>query len=248
MSICRRSRLLSREPKLAFASAPTFAPSFAAAGWFNRGQGAPARWGYAQETSHFGVSRTYSGRAFRHCDLSGCTHRAKLTLRVSSGTSGAQRVARAFRIVKGVTPERSARPGRLGPKLAPSRFDCRPYVAQRNAGRAVEEPVDANGVGWCNPLNENGPMVAGVMVTRRAGPVSVLAQRLQPYVDRPILDATGLSGNFEWDVRYAFRPAAPADFPTLFTALQEQLGLKLEPRQAPVEVLVVDHVELPTPD
>ena len=141
-----------------------------------------------------------------------------------------------------------ARPGRLGPKLAPSRFDCQPYVAQRNAGRAIEEPVDANGVGWCNPLNENGPMVAGVMVARRAGPVSVLAQRLQPYVDRPIVDATGLSGNYEWDLRYAARPDAPADFPTLFTAIQEQLGLKLEPRQAPVEVLVIDHVELPTPN
>lgn len=140
------------------------------------------------------------------------------------------------------------RPGRLGPKLAPSRFDCQPYVAQRNAGRAIEEPVDANGVGWCNPLNENGPMVAGVMVARRAGPVSVLAQRLQPYVDRPIVDATGLSGHYEWDLRYAARPDAPADFPTLFTALQEQLGLKLEPRQAPVEVLVVDHVEVPAPD
>ena len=141
-----------------------------------------------------------------------------------------------------------ARPGHLGPKLAPSRFDCQPYVAQRNAGRAVEEPVDANGVGWCNPLNENGPMVAGVMVARRAGPVSVLAQRLQTSVDRPILDATGLSGNYEWDLRYAFRPDAPADFPTLFTALQEQLGLKLETRQAPIEALVVDHVELPTAD
>ena len=139
-----------------------------------------------------------------------------------------------------------ARPGRLGPKLAPSKFDCQPYVAQRNAGRAVEEPIDANGDSWCN---FQGTMVApGVTVARRAGPVSVLAQRLQPSVDRPILDATGLSGNYEWDLRYAFRPDAPADFPTLFTALQEQLGLKLEPRQAPVEVLVIDHVELPTPD
>ena len=140
-----------------------------------------------------------------------------------------------------------ARPGRLGPKLAPSMFDCRPYVAQRNAGRTIEEPVDANGVGWCNPLNENGPMIAGVMVARRAGPVNVLAQRLQTSVDRPILDATGLSGNYEWDLRYAFQTDAPADFPTLFTAIQ-QLGLKLETRQGPIEVLVVDHVELPTPN
>jgi len=37
-----------------------------------------------------------------------------------------------------------------------------------------------------------------------------------------------LSGNYEWDLRYAFRPDAPADFPTLFTALQEQLGLRLD--------------------
>ena len=139
------------------------------------------------------------------------------------------------------------REGRPGPKLAPSTFDCETHNAQRRAGRAAEEPVDASGVTWCN---FQGAMVAstGVVIARFAGPVNVLAQRLQPSVDRPILDATGLSGNYEWDLRYAFRPDAPADFATLFTALQEQLGLKLEPRQAPVEVLVVDSVELPTPD
>jgi uncharacterized protein (TIGR03435 family) len=78
--------------------------------------------------------------------------------------------------------------------------------------------------------------------------VSVLTQRLEPSVDRPVVDATGLSGNFEWDVTFAAGPNAPADVSQIFTALQDQLGLKLETRQAPVEVLVVDSVALPTPD
>ena len=138
------------------------------------------------------------------------------------------------------------REGRLGPKLAPSKFDCLPYNAQRRAGRAGEEPVDANGDSWCN---FQGTMVApGLTVSRFAGPITVLAQRLQPLVGRPITDATGLSGNFEWDLRYAWGPNARADAPEIFTALQEQLGLKLEARQAPVEVLVIDSVEMPTPD
>jgi uncharacterized protein (TIGR03435 family) len=140
-----------------------------------------------------------------------------------------------------------AREGRLGPNLARSKFDCQAYLAERRAGRAAEEPVDAHGNSWCL---FQGSMIAppDVMILRFAGPVRVLGQRLQPYVERPVVDATGLSGNVEWDLRFAWGPDAPADVPAILTALQEQLGLKLEPRQAPVDVLVVDSVELPTPD
>ncbi len=75
-------------------------------------------------------------------------------------------------------------------------------------------------------------------------------------VGRPVLDKTGFGGEF--DVRVEFAPNAPAtDFdavtpktdpnlPNIFTALQEQLGLKLAPAKGPVEVLVIDHVERPT--
>ena len=79
--------------------------------------------------------------------------------------------------------------------------------------------------------------------------MSLLSQRMQAYVDRPIVDATGLSGNFEWVLTFALGGSnTRADVPSIFTATQEQFGLKLEPRQGPVEVLVIDSVQLPTPD
>jgi uncharacterized protein (TIGR03435 family) len=137
------------------------------------------------------------------------------------------------------------REGCFGPNLKPSTFDCEAYLAQRRAGGTAPEPVDANGSSWCLPP-------VGVTRTeanlRFAGPVRLLMQRTQALVDRPIVDATGVSGNVEWIVRFGWGPDAPADVPSIFGALQDQLGLKLEARQAPMEVLVVDHVELPTPD
>src|SRR6266850_5038973 len=137
-----------------------------------------------------------------------------------------------------------AREGRLGPNLVPSKFDCEAYLAQRRAGGAAQEPVDASGRSWClYPIDGSRP---GVELMRTAGTVKRLMQRVQPYVDRPVIDATGLSGNVEWILTFAWGPNAPADVPEIFTALQDQLGLKLQARQAPVEVLVVDSVELPT--
>jgi uncharacterized protein (TIGR03435 family) len=73
--------------------------------------------------------------------------------------------------------------------------------------------------------------------------------------DRMVLDRTGLSGR--WNVDLHWSPALPnsavpvdpaSDGPSLFAAVQEQLGLKLEPRTEPMEVLVVDHIERPTPN
>jgi uncharacterized protein (TIGR03435 family) len=101
----------------------------------------------------------------------------------------------------------------------------------------------------------------------KAGAVSmaVFADWLsgRPDVDgRPVVDATGLKGSFDFTLGFARAGEQPtpydaanahnntaqdADVP-LLTALEEQLGLKLEPRRAPVEVLVIDHVEPPTPN
>jgi uncharacterized protein (TIGR03435 family) len=146
----------------------------------------------------------------------------------------------------------AARDGRLGPNLRTSTFDCDTYLAQRRAGRAGQEPVDATGKSWClGPIDQSRP---SVMVMRFAGPMKLLMQRLQPYVDRPIVDATAIAGNVEWELTFAWKPPIPAaenppgDIPELFTALRDQLGLRLESGQGPIEVLVVDSVELPTTD
>jgi len=75
-----------------------------------------------------------------------------------------------------------------------------------------------------------------------------LAKRLSgsARLGRPVLDETAVNG--EWDFTLSFLPDPPADsnVPDIFTALQEQVGLKLESRKAPLEYLIVDHAERPS--
>jgi uncharacterized protein (TIGR03435 family) len=68
-------------------------------------------------------------------------------------------------------------------------------------------------------------------------------------VDRPVLDRTGLPGIFDFNLKFGDSPAdlkralVEGDGPSIFTIIQEQLGLKLEARKGPIEMLVIDHVE-----
>jgi len=62
------------------------------------------------------------------------------------------------------------------------------------------------------------------------------------------VDRTGLKGGFAIDLEWSPEQKAASDKPSIFTAVQEQLGLKLESTKAPVDVIVIDHVEKPTPD
>jgi uncharacterized protein (TIGR03435 family) len=72
--------------------------------------------------------------------------------------------------------------------------------------------------------------------------------------DRTVIDRTGLSGKYDLQLKWTVDRAAGAadnglageEIPGLFTALQEQLGLRLQPAKGPVETLVVDHVERPS--
>jgi uncharacterized protein (TIGR03435 family) len=81
-----------------------------------------------------------------------------------------------------------------------------------------------------------------------------LAHVLQMQLGRPVVDRTGLTGNYNFKLNWtpdSGATAVPADAesgPSIFTALQEQLGLKLESNKAAVEVLVVDHIERPSED
>jgi len=80
-------------------------------------------------------------------------------------------------------------------------------------------------------------------------PLTSLPWILNSEVGRPVVDKTGLTGKYDFTLDYV--PAAKAAIddsggPSIFTALQEQLGLKLEPATAPMDVLVIDSVERPT--
>ena len=81
--------------------------------------------------------------------------------------------------------------------------------------------------------------------------VSALAKALEFGATRPIVDRTGLTGHYEVTLKYFGGPPEnrgvnnEVDF---FTAVREQLGLRLEPQKNPVQVLVIDHIERPTPD
>ncbi|HJZ95855.1 MAG TPA: TIGR03435 family protein [Candidatus Solibacter sp.] len=78
--------------------------------------------------------------------------------------------------------------------------------------------------------------------------IAVFASRV---LGQPVIDETGVKDSFDFVLEFERRqrtesdPNAPA-LPTLFTALSEQLGLKLEPKKVPLDVLVVDHAERPT--
>jgi uncharacterized protein (TIGR03435 family) len=65
---------------------------------------------------------------------------------------------------------------------------------------------------------------------------------------RAVVDKTGLTGNYEIDLKWTpdDQQGTPDAGSTLFTALEEQLGLKLEPAKGPVDTLVIDHVEKPS--
>jgi hypothetical protein len=84
----------------------------------------------------------------------------------------------------------------------------------------------------------------------RAGylPLSTFASGLSNSLGRAVVDRTGLMGNWAFDLTYAPEPSPDSDVPGLLTAIQEELGLKLEATKGPVEVLVIDTVSRPTPD
>jgi uncharacterized protein (TIGR03435 family) len=142
-----------------------------------------------------------------------------------------------------------ALPGRLGESLRRSRHDCRAYLAAGNSFTADEAPRDATGMPLCNStLTGSG---GGFRMRSGGVPLSTLAERLEPFVDRPVIDATGLAGNFDVAIRFAPTAggrASNSEAPSIYTAVQEQLGLRLEPQERPISVLVIVAVERPTPN
>jgi uncharacterized protein (TIGR03435 family) len=124
--------------------------------------------------------------------------------------------------------------GRLGPGIRPYGGDC---AADAEAARTGKEkptlPEPANGAPACGYMNSGRLMLAGGI------PLEALAGALRGLAGRIVVDRTGLFGNYE------FRLETDNEV-TVFTALREQLGLKLDPEVVPLPVLVVDRIEPPT--
>ena len=81
--------------------------------------------------------------------------------------------------------------------------------------------------------------------------MAYLGRSISGAAGRMIVDKTGLTADYDFTLRYSTqRPGEPNpdDVPNIVTALQEQLGLKLEPARGPVEFVVIDHIERPTVD
>ena len=91
----------------------------------------------------------------------------------------------------------------------------------------------------------------GSTIQATAVSLKEFAETLGGFVDRVVLDQTGVAGVFDLDLRFTREGVAggvAGDAPSIFSALQEQLGVKLEPSRSPVDVLVIESVAPPTPD
>ncbi len=149
--------------------------------------------------------------------------------------------------------------GKLGPNLTPSAVNCAEVMrGRRGGGPAPPQPGQKMDCGF---MIGPGRMNVGGM------PMANLAQSLSPMVGRIVFDKTELTGNYDFELTYSLEglgsafpggggppllngapPPVDPNTPNIFTALQEQLGLKLDSQRGPVDVLVIDRIEQPVAD
>jgi uncharacterized protein (TIGR03435 family) len=139
--------------------------------------------------------------------------------------------------------------------LVPARRDGEfgPQFARTDAGgcdgldKAVQPAAGAAEPGQPLPCNMSfqRPAHAGA----RGAEISTLVTHLRNGADRVVVDRTGLTGRFDWDLQWLPDPlTADVAGASLFTAVREQLGFRLEAQRELVDVLVVASVERPTPN
>ena len=161
--------------------------------------------------------------------------------------------------------------GKLGSKLTVSTAKCpSAEEIQAKAKEALSggdpSALQALFSGECSisPVVNGGDIAAGLGMKLRGQPISTLVSMLTQMTGKKIQDKTGLTGRYDFELTFDPEvlmrmvsqlginiPAGslpPSNAPSLLTALQEQLGLKLENDKAPGQVLVIDSAELPTPD
>jgi uncharacterized protein (TIGR03435 family) len=102
------------------------------------------------------------------------------------------------------------------------------------------------------PAPTNTPMTfAPGQISFNAAPIAAIADVLARELHRPVIDKTGLTGKYDITLHWTEQMnlsdnSADTSAPSIFTAVEEQLGLKLTSAKGPVKTLVIDHVEPPT--
>jgi len=149
-----------------------------------------------------------------------------------------------------------SKPGKIGPQLTPHSGSAK--CTEFEAGKGLVQPGPGEAMpAYCGGFFMN-PRPGGLRETGNKITMDMLGQFLSQSVDRTVVNRTGLSGVFDFTLEFApeLGPASQSDStanasdpstpPSIFTALQEQLGLKLESQKGPVDALVIDHVEQPS--
>jgi uncharacterized protein (TIGR03435 family) len=141
---------------------------------------------------------------------------------------------------------------RLGPKMQPATVDCAALAAARSRGDDPPAPPTVGERPACGAQANPGRLMVGGYA------IPDFARNLAGFAGRPIVDRTDLSGAFDFELLWTpDEPPPPGvalpawydpNGPPLVTAVQEQLGLKLDATTGPVEVLVIDAAERPTED
>jgi len=145
----------------------------------------------------------------------------------------------------------TVRPGTIGPGLKRVAIGC---AAAMKAMTGGERPPIREGRGPDCTFGGPPGRLQGNAVT-----IDMISRVLGRQVNRPVINQTGLDGSFDLDLHFSpeFAPPPPgaapgdpppaaSDAPSIFTAVQEQLGLRLESTRGPADVLVVDKAERPT--
>jgi uncharacterized protein (TIGR03435 family) len=154
-----------------------------------------------------------------------------------------------------------AKAGSLGPQLQKHQTgdDCAEAVFPTGprSGATAKQPQSAIPIP-CGELAHLPPSAPGAnRFGGRDVPLSLLATSLptqtgMAVIPRPVIDKTGLEGNYDFSIEWTPEDTSEVNNQesggTFQEALKEQLGLKLQPEKGPVEVLVIDHVEPPSPN
>ena len=146
--------------------------------------------------------------------------------------------------------------GRFGSGLRRPLVDCETIreAARRSTNPSGQPPTQPADRPACGIKTGPGTIKAGGVT------LGILTNILSRQVDRTVVDRTGLTGTFDIELEFApesLRPLSAStdpsgnrpqtdDRPSIFSALQDQLGLKLDSQKAPADYIVVDHVERPT--